>query len=117
MSAKKFVGGDSFEQPVTVEARQASLELSADTVVIHKSGIEFRSPAPFNPWTEMTVALQPPGGGGRLRQQTRRLPRLDGFHQPHETGADTAEFDGALGSGRGLSAKFSTHFAIFAQPP
>ena len=67
MSAKKYVGGSSFEQPVTVEARQASLELSADTVVIHKSGIEFRSPKPFNPWTEMTVALQPPGGGGRLR--------------------------------------------------
>jgi hypothetical protein len=66
MSAKKYVGGSSFEQPVTVEARQASLELSADTVVIHKSGIEFRSPTPFNPWTEMTVALQPPGGGGRL---------------------------------------------------
>ena len=66
MSAKRFVGGDSFEQPVTVEARQASLELSADTVVIHKSGIEFRSPAPFNPWTEMTVALQPPGGEGGL---------------------------------------------------
>ena len=66
MSAKRFVGGDSFEQPVTVEARQASLELSADTVVIHKSGIEFRSPTPFNPWTEMTVGLQPPGGGGRL---------------------------------------------------
>ena len=56
----------SFEQPVTVEARQASLELSADAVVIHKSGIEFRSPTPFNPWTEMTVALQSPQDGGRL---------------------------------------------------
>jgi len=66
MSAKRFVGGSSFEQPVTVEVRQASLELSADTVVIHKSGIEFRSPTPFNPWTEMTVALQPPGEAGRL---------------------------------------------------
>jgi len=63
MSAKKYVGDGSFDQSVTVEARQASLELSAATVVIHKSGIEFRSPTPFNPWTEMTVALQPPGGG------------------------------------------------------
>lgn len=62
MSAKRFVGGSSFEQPVTVEARQANLELSADTVVIHKCGIEFRSPTPFNPWTEMTVALQSPRG-------------------------------------------------------
>jgi hypothetical protein len=66
MSAKKYVGGSSLEQPVTVEARQTSLELSADTVVIHKSGIEFRSPAPFGLWTEMTVALQPPRGGSRL---------------------------------------------------
>ena len=66
MSAKKFGESISFEQPVTVEARQARLELSADTVVIHKSGIEFRSPTPFNPWTEMTVALQSPRGGGRL---------------------------------------------------
>jgi hypothetical protein len=66
MSAKKYVGGGSFEQSVTVEARQAGLELSADAVVIHKGGIEFRSPTPFNPWTEMTVALQPPGGGARL---------------------------------------------------
>ena len=63
MSAKKYVGVSSFEQPVTVETRQASLELYADAVVIHKSGIEFRSPTPFNPWAEMTVALQPPGGG------------------------------------------------------
>ena len=66
MSAKKYVGDGSFEQSVTVEARQAKLELSADTVVIHKSGIEFRSPLPFSEWTEMTVALQSPRDGGRL---------------------------------------------------
>jgi len=63
MSAKKYAGGGSFEQPVTVETRQASLELSANTVVIHKSGIEFRSPKPFKEWAEMTIALQSPGGG------------------------------------------------------
>ena len=124
MSAKKFVGEVQFEQPVTVEARQARLELSADTVVIHKNGIEFRSPTPFNPWTEMTVALQSPRDGGRLhctgvvdrlhRQQTHRLSRLDGLHRPVETGADAAEFDGALGFGRGLRARFLGNFAIFA---
>jgi PilZ domain len=27
-------------------------------LVIHKSGVEFRSPVPFNLWTEMTVGLQ-----------------------------------------------------------
>ena len=65
MSAKKYVGS-SFEQPLTVEARQAKLELSADTVVIHKNGIEFRSPTPFKEWTEMTVSLQSPRGGGSV---------------------------------------------------
>jgi hypothetical protein len=66
MSAKKFVGDISLQQPVTVQAPQTRLELSADTVVIHKNGVEFRSPAPFNPWTEMTVALQSPQDQGKL---------------------------------------------------
>ena len=66
MSAKKFVSGHSFHKPVTVVARQASLELSADTVSIHKSGIEFRSPAAFKEWSEMTVTLQSPLDGSRI---------------------------------------------------
>ncbi|HEY5043744.1 MAG TPA: PilZ domain-containing protein [Verrucomicrobiae bacterium] len=66
MSAKKFVSGNSFEKPVMVEARQAKLELSADTVSVHKSGIEFRSPKPFNEWSEMTVSLQSPLDGSRF---------------------------------------------------
>ncbi|HEV2456255.1 MAG TPA: PilZ domain-containing protein [Verrucomicrobiae bacterium] len=56
MSARK-VGSINNFQPVTLEARQTRLELSTDSVSIHKSGIEFRSPTPFNPWTEMTVTL------------------------------------------------------------
>ena len=67
MSAKKFESVDSFQQQITVEGRQSRLELSAESVVIHKSGIEFRSPAPFNLWTEMTVALQSPRGNSRLQ--------------------------------------------------
>ena len=66
MSAKKFESADSF-QNVTVEGRQSRLELFAESVVIHKSGIEFRSPTPFNPWTEMTVALQSPRNDGRIQ--------------------------------------------------
>ncbi|MBU6410682.1 MAG: PilZ domain-containing protein, partial [Verrucomicrobia bacterium] len=46
--------------------RQAQLALSVDTVVIHKNGIEFRSPGPFRVWTEMTVSLQSPGNGRKL---------------------------------------------------
>jgi hypothetical protein len=65
MSAKKLVG-NSFEQSVMIEGRQAKLELSADTVVIHKNGIEFRSPTPFKEWAEMTVSLQSPRDGSTL---------------------------------------------------
>jgi hypothetical protein len=66
MSAKKFDSADSF-QKVTVEGRQSRLELSYEDVVIHKSGIEFCSPTPFNPWTEMTLALQSPRDGSRVQ--------------------------------------------------
>jgi len=66
MSAKKFVSGGSFDKQVTVVARQAKLELSADTVSIHKSGIEFRSPQPFTEWSEMTVSLQSPIDGSKF---------------------------------------------------
>ena len=62
MSARK-VGSISSSQSVTLEGRQASLELSTDSVAVHKSGIEFRSPIPFTPWTEMTVALSSPRKG------------------------------------------------------
>jgi len=67
MSARKLKNDDSFQQHITVEARQTSLELSADSVVIHKNGIEFRSPTPFNPWTEMTVELYSPRDNSRLQ--------------------------------------------------
>jgi hypothetical protein len=58
MSARKFGNVGSLRQQITVAARQTRLELSTDSVVIHKSGVEFRSPVPFNLWTEMTIALQ-----------------------------------------------------------
>jgi hypothetical protein len=67
MNARKIDSIDSQKQQVTVEGRQSRLELSTDAVVIHKSGIEFRSPAPFNPWTEMTVALSSPRDGSKLQ--------------------------------------------------
>jgi hypothetical protein len=62
MSARKAGNVGSF-QPVTLEARQTRLELSSDCVAVHKNGIEFRSPTPFAPWVEMTVALSSPRGG------------------------------------------------------
>jgi len=57
MSARKISSLESLHQPVTVEARQERLALSHEAVVIHKSGIEFRSPTPLTAWTEMTVEL------------------------------------------------------------
>jgi hypothetical protein len=57
MSARKINSIDSLPQPVTVTARQARLTLSHEAVVIHKNGIEFRSPTPLTVWAEMTVEL------------------------------------------------------------
>src|SRR5690349_15312979 len=67
MSAKKFSSGNSLQQSIMVEGRQSRLELSSEAVVIRRNGIEFRSPTPFNPWTEMTVALQSPRDDGRIQ--------------------------------------------------
>src|SRR5882724_905792 len=65
MSARKIESG-SFQQHVTVEARQARLVLSPGSVIIHKSGIEFRSATAFSPWTEMTLTLQSPKDNGKV---------------------------------------------------
>jgi len=67
MSARKIESFDSVKHQVTVEGRQSRLVLSTDAVSMHKSGIEFRSPTPFNEWTEMTVSLQSPRDGSRLQ--------------------------------------------------
>lgn len=58
MSARQIKSISPEPQQITLGARQARLTLSHDTVVIHKGGIEFRSPTPFAAWTEMTVELQ-----------------------------------------------------------
>jgi hypothetical protein len=66
MSAKRLTGTSSFQTSVSVSGRDAKLELSTDAVSIHKNGVEFRSPKPFNEWSEMTVALVSPGDGQRI---------------------------------------------------
>ena len=66
MSAKKLTGAAAFESAVKVSGRDVKLELSTETVSVHKSGIEFRSPTPFTEWSEMTVALQSPLDGSKL---------------------------------------------------
>jgi hypothetical protein len=66
MSARKIETSGSAQQNVTVEARKIRLSLSPDSVLFHKNGIEFRSPTPFSPWTEMTIDLQSPRNGGKI---------------------------------------------------
>jgi hypothetical protein len=66
MSAKRFNSTNSFQPSVSVISRDSKLELSANTVSIHKNGIEFRSPNPFKEWSEMTVALVSPKDGSRI---------------------------------------------------
>jgi hypothetical protein len=66
MSARKVETAGSFSQHVTIEARQTRLSLSPHSVVIHRNGIEFRSPGPFAPWTEMTLILQSPRDDGKI---------------------------------------------------
>jgi hypothetical protein len=67
MSARKLSGMHSLHEHITIAGQQSRLELSAESVSIHKSGIEFRSPTPFNEWAEMTVALQSPRDGSKLQ--------------------------------------------------
>ena len=66
MSAKKIVSLGSLESSVSVMGRESTLVLCADKVSVHKSGIEFCSPTPFNEWSEMTVSLQSPFDGSRV---------------------------------------------------
>ena len=63
MSARKIGNLESLSPPLTHDAKQARLSLSHEAVVIHKSGIEFRSPTPMKEWTEMTVELQTKDNG------------------------------------------------------
>jgi len=67
MSARKIGSIDSLKQQVTIGGRQSRLELSMDAVALHKSGIEFRSPTPFNEWTEMTVELHSSRDNGKIQ--------------------------------------------------
>jgi hypothetical protein len=67
MSARKVGSIDSPKQQVTIGGRQSRLELSMDAVALHKSGIEFRSPTPFNEWTEMTVELHSSRDNGKIQ--------------------------------------------------
>lgn len=58
MSARNASTSGFSNERVTIQGREALLALSEDSVVIHRGGIEFRSPTPFAVWTEMNLALR-----------------------------------------------------------
>jgi hypothetical protein len=57
MSARKL---DSLGllRSISFEALQTRLLLAPSDVKVRRNGVEFRSPKPIAPWTEMTVSLQ-----------------------------------------------------------
>ncbi len=53
--------------PVVVSAGQTHLTLAPEGVRFRRNGIEFCSPVPLTPWIEMTVELESPRGGERVK--------------------------------------------------
>ena len=46
---------------MVVETGPDRLHVPGDNVRLRRNGVEFRSPRPFELWTEMTVSLDTPG--------------------------------------------------------
>ena len=78
MSARKLGSINSLHEQVTMEGRKARLELSVESVSVHKNGIEFRSPTPFKEWTEMTMAISSRAQTAAMQRSRHRL-----FRQTH----------------------------------
>jgi hypothetical protein len=60
MPASRIDGWFSFS-PLVVETGPDRLDVPGDSVRLRRNGVEFRSPRPFELWTEMTVSLDTPG--------------------------------------------------------
>ena len=61
MAASRLDRSGFFQPDFVVHAGEQQFTLPAPAVRIQRNGIEFRSPASFPLWTEMTIALQAPG--------------------------------------------------------
>src|SRR5437867_6552830 len=66
MSARRIQGAGSLQGQVTLQAREVSLALSADSVALSANGIEFRSASPFARWTEVNLTLTSAQNDGRV---------------------------------------------------
>jgi hypothetical protein len=58
------IDASSVLSAVVVEADQTRYQIPSRMVRLRRNGVEFRSPAPFALWTEMTVSLDGPAAGG-----------------------------------------------------
>src|ERR1041384_6517978 len=54
-------------QPTKISSAQTRLALPSTAIRFRKNGIEFRADKPIPAWTEMTVDLQSPVDGTRVR--------------------------------------------------
>lgn len=66
MSAGKLDRSDAFK-PVVVHSRETSLSLSPEKIKIRKNGIEFHSPHKIKEYTEMSIEIESPKDGERIR--------------------------------------------------
>ena len=61
MAASRLDRSGFLQPDFVLHAGDRQFALPAAAVRIQRNGIEFRSPASFPLWTEMTIALQAPG--------------------------------------------------------
>ncbi|MGC8743875.1 MAG: hypothetical protein ACP5T0_08355 [Verrucomicrobiia bacterium] len=66
MSARKLDRSNAFK-PVVVHSRQTSLSLSPEKIRIRKNGIEFYSPHKIEEYTEMSIEIESPKDGSKVR--------------------------------------------------
>jgi hypothetical protein len=66
MAASRLDNSGVF-RPFSIQPETDHLAFPPSTVRIRRNGIEFQSDKPFPVWTEMTVALQSPGEGRKLK--------------------------------------------------
>ncbi|MCX8107358.1 MAG: hypothetical protein N3G20_00990 [Verrucomicrobiae bacterium] len=66
MSTSKVDHSGAF-QPVTVRNHETELRLAPHQVLIRKNGVAFMSANPIPLWRELTLELQMPAGGGKVK--------------------------------------------------
>ncbi|MBM3877866.1 MAG: hypothetical protein FJ386_14320 [Verrucomicrobia bacterium] len=66
-------------EPFTIQTRETQFTLPADSLLVRRNGIEFRSPTPLDEWTELTLDMHSPRDGHR-EQATGVVVACRGTH-------------------------------------